>query len=53
LISYAEVIIGDNSKLLDLEEVKGLPDVQEVIWGKIAEGIGRTRSVPSSIIDRL
>lgn len=50
----AEVIIGDNSELLDLlEEVKGMPDVKDVIWSEIVQVVGTKRSVPTSIIDRL
>ena len=50
----AEVIIKDNSKLLDLmEEVKGLPSVRDVVWSEIVEIVGRKRSIPSSIIDKL
>lgn len=50
----AEVIIGDNSELLDLlEEVKGMPDVKDVIWSEIVQLVGRKRSIPSSVIDRL
>jgi hypothetical protein len=47
----AEVIIGDNAKLLDLlEEVKAMPSVKDVIWSEI---VGRKRSIPNSIIDKL
>jgi DNA-binding Lrp family transcriptional regulator len=50
----AEVIIKDNSELLGmLELVKAMPSVKDVIWSEIVDVIGRKRSVPSSIIDRL
>jgi hypothetical protein len=50
----AEVIIGDNSDLLDLlEEVKAMPSVKDVIWSEIVQIVGRKRSIPNSIIDRL
>jgi DNA-binding Lrp family transcriptional regulator len=50
----AEVIIKDNSELLGLLElVKAMPSVKDVIWSEIVDVIGRKRSVPSSIIDRL
>jgi DNA-binding Lrp family transcriptional regulator len=50
----AEVIIGDNSQLLDLlEEVKAMPSVRDVIWSEIVQIVGRKRSIPTSIIDRL
>lgn len=50
----AEVIIGDNSELLDLlEEVKAMPSVKDVIWSEIVQIVGRKRSIPNSIIDKL
>ena len=50
----AEVIIRDNSELLDLmEEVKAMPSVRDVIWSEIVQIVGRKRSVPNSIIDKL
>ena len=50
----AEVIIKDNSQLLDLlEEVKAMPSVRDVVWSEIVEIVGRKKSVPSSIIDKL
>ena len=50
----AEVIIQDNSELLDLlEEVKALPSVRDVVWSEIVKIVGRKRSVPTSIIDKL
>jgi len=50
----AEVIIGDNSELLDLlEEVKAMRSVKDVIWSEIVQIVGRKRSIPNSIIDKL
>jgi DNA-binding Lrp family transcriptional regulator len=50
----AEVIIKDNSQLLDLlEEVKGMPSVKDVVWSEIVKIVGRKRSVPTTIIDKL
>jgi DNA-binding Lrp family transcriptional regulator len=50
----AEVIIKDNSQLLDLlEEVKGMPSVRDVVWSEIVKIVGRNKSVPASVIDKL
>jgi hypothetical protein len=50
----AEVIVGDNSELLDLlEEVKSMPDVKDVIWSEIVHVVGKKKSIPNSIIDKL
>ena len=50
----AEVIIKDNSQLLDLmEEVKAMPNVRDVVWSEIVQIVGKKRSVPSSIIDAM
>jgi hypothetical protein len=50
----AEVIIKDNSELLDLLElVKAMPNVRDVIWSEIVEVLGRKRSIPPGIIARL
>ncbi|HEU4605110.1 MAG TPA: AsnC family transcriptional regulator [Nitrososphaera sp.] len=50
----AEVIIKDNSQLLDLlEEVKAMGSVKDVIWSEIVQIVGRKRSIPTSIIDML
>ena len=50
----AEVIVKDNSQLLDLlEEVKSMTSVKDVIWSEIVEIVGRKRSIPNSIIDKL
>ena len=48
----AEVIIKDNSQLLDLlEEVKAIPSVRDVIWSEIVKIVGQKKSVPSSVLD--
>jgi DNA-binding Lrp family transcriptional regulator len=50
----AEVIVKDNSQLLDLlEEVKAMSSVKDVIWSEIVEIVGRKMSIPTSIIDKL
>ena len=50
----AEVIIKDNSELLGLLElVKAMESVKDVIWSEIVDVIGKKRSIPSSIIDKL
>ena len=50
----AEVIVRDNSELLDLlEEVKAMTSVKDVIWSEIVQIVGKKRSIPSSIIDKL
>lgn len=50
----AEVIIKDNAQLLDLlEEVKGMPRVKDVVWSEIVKIVGRKRSIPAGIIDKL
>jgi DNA-binding Lrp family transcriptional regulator len=50
----AEVIIKDNSQLLDLlEDVKAMPSVKDVVWSEIVKVLGKKRSIPSSIIDIL
>jgi DNA-binding Lrp family transcriptional regulator len=50
----AEVIIEKNSELLDLlEAIKAMPSVRDVIWSEIVEVVGRKKSIPASIIDRL
>jgi DNA-binding Lrp family transcriptional regulator len=50
----AELIIKDNAQLLDLLElVKGMAGVREVEWTEIVRVLGRKRSVPSEIIDRM
>lgn len=50
----AEVIIKDNSQLLDLlEEVKAMASVKDVIWSEIVKVVGNKRSVPSAIIDSI
>jgi len=50
----AEVIIRDNSQLLDLlEEVKSIPNVRDVVWSEIVKIVGIKKSVPASVIDKL
>ena len=50
----AEVVVKDNSQLLDLlEEVKAIPSVRDVVWSEIVKIVGKKRSVPSSIIDAI
>jgi DNA-binding Lrp family transcriptional regulator len=50
----AEIIIKDNAELLDiLEEVKSIDGVSDAIWSEVVHVIGRKRSIPSQIIDRL
>lgn len=50
----AEVIIKDNSELLGLlESVKAMENVKDAIWSEIIDVIGKKRSIPSSIIDKL
>lgn len=40
----AEVIIKDNSQLLDLlEEVKGMPSVKDVVWSEIVKIVGKKK----------
>jgi len=50
----AEIIIKDNAQLLDLlEEVKSMDGVNDAIWSEVVQVVGRKRSIPSQIIDRL
>jgi DNA-binding Lrp family transcriptional regulator len=50
----AEVIIKDNAQLLDLlEDVKAMSNVRDVVWSEIVQIVGRKRSIPTSIIDKL
>lgn len=50
----AEIIVKDNSQLLDLlEDVKSMPSVRDVVWSEIVQIVGRKRSIPVSIIDKL
>jgi DNA-binding Lrp family transcriptional regulator len=49
-----ELIIKDNAQLIDLLElVKGMDGVREVEWTEIVKVIGRKRSIPSGIIDKM
>jgi DNA-binding Lrp family transcriptional regulator len=50
----AEIIVKDNAQLLDvLEKVKAMDGVNDTIWSEVIEVVGRKRSIPSRIIDRL
>lgn len=50
----AETIVQDNSELLSLLEiVKAMPNVRDVVWSEVVRVLGRKKSIPSSIIDRL
>ena len=50
----AEVIIKDNSQLLDLmEEVKAMQSVRDVVWSEIVTIVGQKSSIPNSIIDAI
>lgn len=54
IVLRAEVVIKDNSQLLDLlEEIKGIPSVRDVVWSEIVKIVGRKKSVPASVIDIL
>jgi DNA-binding Lrp family transcriptional regulator len=49
-----ETIVKDNIMLLDLLElIKGMDGVKEVVWSEIVHVMGRKRSIPSGIIDKL
>jgi len=48
------IIIKNNAELLDiLEKVKAIDGVSDAVWTEIVQEIGRKRSVPGRIIDRL
>jgi hypothetical protein len=50
----AEIIVRDNAELLDmLEEVKAMDGVRDTIWSEIVHVVGKKRSIPSYVIDRL
>ena len=50
----AEIIIKDNAQLLDvLEKVKAMDGVNDTLWSEVVKVVGRKRSIPSSIIDKL
>ena len=50
----AEIIVKDNIELLDvLEDVKAMDGVRDTIWSEIVHVVGRKRSIPIYIIDRL
>ena len=49
-----ETIIKDNVILLDLlEKIKGMDGVNDVVWSEIVSVVGRKKSIPSSIINKL
>jgi DNA-binding Lrp family transcriptional regulator len=49
-----ETIVKDNTMLLDLlESIKAMDEVNDVVWSEIVKVIGRKRSIPSAIIDKL
>ena len=49
-----ETIIKDNVILLDLlEKIKGMDGVNDVVWSEIVSVVGRKKSIPSFIIDKL
>lgn len=50
----AEVVIKDNSELLDLlETVKSMEGVRDAQWTETVKVIGRKKSIPNSVIDKL
>lgn len=50
----AEVIIEKNDELLDLlETVKAMPSVRDVVWSEVVQVMGKKKSIPPAIIDRL
>ncbi len=49
-----ETIVKDNVILLDLlEKIKGMDGVNDVVWSEIVKVVGRKKSIPSAIIDKL
>lgn len=49
-----ELIVKDNSELLEmLEIVKAMDGVKEVEWTEIVKVIGKKKSIPSGIIDKM
>jgi hypothetical protein len=48
-----ETIVKDNVILLDLLEKKGMDGVNDVVWSEIVSVVGRKKSIPSSIINKL
>lgn len=49
-----EAIIKDNSELLDLLElVKGKDGVRDVMWSELVRVIGRKRSIPFSVLEKV
>jgi DNA-binding Lrp family transcriptional regulator len=50
----AEIIVRDNAELLDvLEYVKSMEGVRDTVWSEIVHVVGKKRSIPSYVIDRL
>ena len=50
----AEIIIKDNGELLELLEViKGIDGVRDVEWVETVKIVGRKKSIPEEIIDKL
>lgn len=50
----AEIVVKDNAELLDvLEEVKAMEGVRDTVWSEIVHVVGKKRSIPSYVIDRL
>lgn len=50
----AELIIKDSAELLEiLELVKGMAGVRDVEWTEIVKVVGRKKSIPVGIIDRM
>ena len=50
----AEIIIKDNAELLDLlENIKSIDGVSDAIWSEVVQVVGRKRSIPNQILDRL
>jgi hypothetical protein len=49
-----ETIVKDNVILLDLlEKIKGMDGINDVVWSEIVKVVGRKKSIPSAIIDKL
>ena len=49
-----ETIVKDNVILLDLlEKIKGMEGDNDVVWSEIVSIVGRKKSIPSSVIDKL
>ncbi len=49
-----EAIVKDNSDLLDLLElVKGMEGIRDVVWSEVVQTIGRKKSIPEGVIEKL